>query len=265
MSDIIPFGKYRGQPIAEIVQRDPAYIQWLMQQAWFPEKFAPIYQLVVNNFAPPSEETPAHNAMQARFLEFDFQWAFWQASGLSNNEKWRDLHARFAERTKEIRKAPTPCTHREYKWTLRAHREDVQRRWNFRRDRFLISHGTSIGSATFEDGCDVKFSIRLWVGFPRGTRFCEGYNSEDRFEVLIEIKPSIGDDYPAVLRQMKRQQIARRSNAHWNDKWILFVDQFSSQAITLNQARQIFAREGILIVMMDDVRNQLIKNQEEDE
>jgi uncharacterized protein (DUF3820 family) len=30
MNDIIPFGKYRGQEIAQVQQRDPAYVQWLM-------------------------------------------------------------------------------------------------------------------------------------------------------------------------------------------------------------------------------------------
>jgi len=62
MSDdkIIPFGKYKGQEIEQVIARDPQYVQWIMQQAWFQEKFQPIYQVVINQFAPPSEDTPAH-------------------------------------------------------------------------------------------------------------------------------------------------------------------------------------------------------------
>src|SRR5262245_54362210 len=95
MSGIIPFGKYRGQEIEEIKQRDPAYLQWLTQQAWFAEKFGPTYQLVINNFAPPSEETPAHNALQVQFLDLNFRKAFFDATGIKVN--WGLMQERFSK------------------------------------------------------------------------------------------------------------------------------------------------------------------------
>jgi hypothetical protein len=57
-SEIIPFGKYRGQPL-EVLRNDPGYVQWLTGQDWFRERFATIHTVIVNNFAEPSE-TPAH-------------------------------------------------------------------------------------------------------------------------------------------------------------------------------------------------------------
>jgi hypothetical protein len=39
-------------------------------QAWFRERYGNVYTLIVNNFAEPSE-TPAHNALQALFLNKD--------------------------------------------------------------------------------------------------------------------------------------------------------------------------------------------------
>jgi hypothetical protein len=70
MSGVIPFGKYKGQPV-EVVAQDKQYVDWLTAQPWFRERFANIYTLIVNNFHEPSE-TPEHNRLQALFLERDF-------------------------------------------------------------------------------------------------------------------------------------------------------------------------------------------------
>jgi hypothetical protein len=70
MTNIVPFGKYRGQPV-EALAADRDYCDWLMGQAWFHERYGNVYTLIANNFAEPSE-TPEHNALQARFLDQDF-------------------------------------------------------------------------------------------------------------------------------------------------------------------------------------------------
>ena len=55
-SEIVPFGKYKGQPIEALAQ-DKSYLEWLSAQDWFRERYANIYTLVLNNFAEPSEST----------------------------------------------------------------------------------------------------------------------------------------------------------------------------------------------------------------
>ncbi len=65
-NEIVPFGKYRGQPVAALAG-DRAYLDWLMGQAWFREKFSTLHTIVINNFQEPNE-TPEHNAMQVEFL-----------------------------------------------------------------------------------------------------------------------------------------------------------------------------------------------------
>ena len=35
MLDVMPFGKYRGQPLADIPR---SYLQWLLEQEWMEEK-----------------------------------------------------------------------------------------------------------------------------------------------------------------------------------------------------------------------------------
>ncbi len=69
--EVIPFGKYKGQPV-EVVVQDRQYVEWLTAQPWFRERFANIHTLIVNNFQEPTE-TPVHNALQARFLDQAFR------------------------------------------------------------------------------------------------------------------------------------------------------------------------------------------------
>jgi hypothetical protein len=269
MNDIIPFGKYRGQEIEQIRQRDPAYLQWLVQQAWFSEKFGPTYQLVVNNFAPPSEETPAHNALQVRFLEFKFQIAFWYGSGLDDAVDWKDLAVRFNTRIESsgLRKAPKPrrrgddrksgYAHAPEKYWVESHQRDVRQKWKTwrLRNREPVRQ-RAFGSAKFEDITDVCFGLTASVGFGEINR---EFDATDEYQIYIEIKPSMGDDYPAVLRQVKRQQQVRKERAWSRSFWCLLVDQFASQSVTLEQVRRIFLRDAILVVEMQDVRDELIK------
>jgi hypothetical protein len=88
-SKIVPFGKYKGQPIEALAQDKP-YLDWLSGQDWFRERYANIYTLIVNNFAEPSE-TPDHNALQVLFLTDAFCARFisvlspnWQANTSHN-------------------------------------------------------------------------------------------------------------------------------------------------------------------------------------
>jgi hypothetical protein len=52
--EIIPFGKYKGQPI-EALAGDPQYVAWLLQQDWFRVRFAPPWGAEGQN-PPPSVE-----------------------------------------------------------------------------------------------------------------------------------------------------------------------------------------------------------------
>src|SRR5260221_12243408 len=78
MTQIVPFGKYKGQPV-EVMQQDHQYVEWLMAQGWFRERFGGIYTMIINNFGEPAE-TPEHNALQAKFLNDDFCRGFINAA-----------------------------------------------------------------------------------------------------------------------------------------------------------------------------------------
>lgn len=74
MNNLIPFGKYKGQPV-EVLSNDPEYVEWLRQQDWFKSKYQQINNVVINNFCEPSE-SPEHNRLVAKFTEDKYLVAF---------------------------------------------------------------------------------------------------------------------------------------------------------------------------------------------
>ena len=67
--EIVPFGKYKGQPV-ERMMADASYCEWALAQPWFRERFAALFALIVNG-GDLDADTPEHNRMQALFLDGD--------------------------------------------------------------------------------------------------------------------------------------------------------------------------------------------------
>jgi hypothetical protein len=67
----------------------------------------------------------------------------------------------------------------------------------------------------------------------------------------VEIKPSLGDDYPAVLRQMKTN--ARGGGLYSWDRGVLVFDQFAAVGATLDQVRAIFRASGFMMLSIADI------------
>ena len=103
----------------------------------------------------------------------------------------------------------------------------------------------------FEEGADVRFYV-------------------ENKTVIIELKPSLGDDFPAVLRQMKNQVMRDVQSFMWPQHrqevqtWTLrrlvqraaerehyhalCYSQFAARGASLDQVRQIFQEAGIWLV-----------------
>jgi hypothetical protein len=102
------------------------------------------------------------------------------------------------------------------------------------------------------NGPDVSYSIAR-SGEVRTTRIDEYSGEEDiaigwafagygckRF--TVEIKPIVGDDYPNILRQMKKA----RSNQ-------LLIGEFRSTSASWDQLVKVFGMSGISVVHLDEV------------
>lgn len=179
--NVVPFGKYKGQPVEALAQ-DRDYVDWLLAQPWLKNKHQNLYTLIINNFTEPSE-TPEHNAVQALFLDNEFV------------EKVISIHY-----SKRIYAALAV--------------------------KMAIGYGGPVLSVAVEvEGADV------YVAFC-GERFA------------IEVKPSVGDDYPAILRQIKN---IRCSGYH-----ILFLERYIGSGATKEQFVAIFRKSGVAVVFRED-------------
>jgi len=87
--------------------------------------------------------------------------------------------------------------------------------------------------------CTNKFDVELskTVRIKRGEMYLDydckeiqvGIEASDKFIFKIELKPIIGDDYPAILRKMKRDDIK-----------YLICQEFNSKVNSLEQVKKIF-------------------------
>lgn len=110
-------------------------------------------------------------------------------------------------------------------------------------------------------GIDVEIMARVAVGRPESIPDYElppalrGLAENDTF--TIEIKPTVGDDYPTVLRQMLAGKVR-----------YLFLERYTGTGATLTQFLDIFAASGRTVIFKDDVDEQhrrLLKSHEPDD
>lgn len=199
--DIVPFGKYKGQPVESLAQ-DREYCEWLGGQEWFRSRFSAIHTLIVNNFGA-SAETPEHNALQAWFTD----------------RAWVD---RFAARL--VSSDELEASREWYLGHNRLSEDEVQQVKS-------VALKLRVSDLKFEvDGADVEF-------------YCQSSPVLFRF-LRVECKPVLGDDYPAVLRQMKASKCG-----------VLLVGSggYTGTGATIDQVATIFRTAGITIVHLSDV------------
>src|SRR6516164_9112004 len=205
---IVPFGKYKGRLIEELLLDDPVYLQWLSGQEWFRAKFAFLNQVIINRGSEP-EETPDHNAMQVRFLadEFCLRFALCCCPGLEQRAR-DELHNHY--------------------WPIEA--GDASER------RARIGDIAFRSSCQFEvRGVDVLFGIEA-LDLNKNIHSRSLFWRPEYLErgLPVELKPTVGDDYPAVLRQMKL-----------SGSKVLFVGEYTGKGATEEQFVKTFATASI--------------------
>lgn len=303
-SEIVPFGKYKGQP-ADRLLADRDYCSWLMAQPWFAQRFGSTYNFVVNYGAEP-QDSPEHNAMQAWFLDHDVCLSLAHRLGLPTLSElhehvggdpgvaaYRDKFAGYSDLRQTER---GPAIH------------DLgfeQQGW----DVFFRAHLSVQTSATTKPVCACDCSdhskcdhnpaprerqvrplpyspqygqqapppdaFELYTPPPRcehthhevnGTRNAYNHCSPDCFyaqrarrdaletgaaevsayeSFSVELKPSLGDDYPSVLRQVLKYPA-------FGTRCVL-VASAEFRLVTLDQVRKIFGSQGFYLVIAEEL------------
>jgi hypothetical protein len=221
---IIPFGKYKGQP-AEILREDADYRDWLMGQDWFREKHQHLFTLIVNNFGAPAE-TPEHNAMQARFLQHEIAAAVVRSRiNISQVEAKMNDIGQIGDALGQAIAKEQECVAKEQECKAK----ELQCGADF--DRLPAA--------------EKQKPREQWLRVPGAVDRRRSLGPFYNGTVRIELKPSLGDDYPGVLRTMK----ANGGGA--ND--MLIIGQFCARGASLEQVRQIFAADDFRLMTMAEI------------
>jgi hypothetical protein len=276
---IVPFGKYKGQPI-EALQHDPAYCEWLAGQDWFRARFTAIHTLIVNNFGQPSD-TPEHNQLQARFLDDEWLCRFltarvgrpavkaaleYRLNAVYNDRqtcrtKLQDVLTSYQQRDwtygvkdtieRSIREAQKMQALARVHAGIDAWTKDVARLQVF---RDAAPEWNDIDTEFEQKGVDVivTASVRFagqaeeiesgqvceWAGESAYSLSTSGWlRLAKDYRFAVELKPTLGDDYPAVLRQMRA-----------SDCDTLVIEEYTGSGATLTQVRAIFLPIPVMTV-----------------
>jgi len=210
---VVPFGKYRGQPLS-VLREDVSYMDWLAGQEGIRRQYPWIFKLTVNSGVEASE-TPEHNRFQALFLDPEFAGDVYDYLIPERRES-------------ELRTELGP-------------KVEVKGGWNgtYIRDTELVGPlplGTKLPSLV------VCFEERIAIGdryrpADSGSADVQISRWQGQHDLRIEIKPAMGDDYPAVLRQMKA--------SYCN---VLYLVAYTGSGATLDQVKRMFKAAGIRVI-----------------
>jgi hypothetical protein len=268
--NVVPFGKYKGRLIEELLVDDPKYLEWLSGQPWFRDKFFMLHQVIINRGAEP-EETPDHNSLQVLFLDDDFCLWFVRKYKDIDDLVYNKIRSRLnyeVERSKELlvlrqkeeKEKQDSIDYHEKKsekasWEIASLNNDRKKLDEIKTDiahledlipnKCLIAEKWSKQSSSSDVAFrfDRYFEVRgidvVLNGYARSEILDDGHLWQDQF--LIEIKPTVSDDYPAVLRQMRA-----------NGSKVLFLEQYTGVGATREQFIRTFDTAGIKVIFRDD-------------
>ena len=225
---MIPFGKYQGQPVS-VLQNDPRYASWLSQQEWAKQKFPHVVNVIINRFGN-DEETPEHNAMQSKFMNKGYCAA---VASLLGKIAINDCSKAISWFSNKVNRGPYQDLDSSTKW----------KKATFRVSKKTQKLSDLIDSIKFEvNAIYVYFEVYsdylvvLESGSGSWKKEWFGLESINPKKVKLEIKPKVGDDYPAIIRQM------RNSNSN-----CLFYASYSGVGVNENSFIEFFKSQGFSI------------------
>lgn len=247
---LVSFGKYKNRPVAEMMA-DQKYIQWCLSQPWFHEK--PIYNIVMNINPNKDTPTPEHNRLQNCFLDDEFIKKFhyyFHPKSFAGRKDFDNLK-NDEERLGYVKQK---VTHVE---------SEKINKYIISGQKIIAECGPSFDTWTTEL-IDLKYDLKIskefetvngwdvWLGIEGDFVFSKSYK-----EYIIEIKPTVGDDYPCILRKMKTSLHKLYSQPKtFRTKVgipVLLIGQFESKYTTYDQLKEIFSLAGIKVVKYDDI------------
>jgi hypothetical protein len=285
--NIVPFGKYKGQPV-EAMLADPSYCAWVLAQPGIRERYAGFITIVVNGGSAPDAPTPEHNRLQALFLDGEMLLATYRSivGDQAIKKRLRDAIWRSeavaareeAEETERTRirsgavylalKAEEQRAHKEWRdarvpWSSPLGKacdvaQEAVRKANYGIAEAAKAAGEKAARATLDGVMASGEPLREFYAdiIARGARY--EYAAWDVVInhgcIYVELKPQMGDDFPTVLRTV----LGRTARLEWQDysvnARVVIVDRFDAEGVTYDQVKQMFAASGVVVRTLAEIR-----------
>lgn len=287
---LVPFGKYEGQPVTRLVE-DSDYANWLLSQPWFRQKYDDLYHIVLNYGAEPQDTPEHNEMQakflgddwRKALLKTARPDLTWEADKIPHKAENRGYDPRLEEYVKRI------VTH-EFATVDPGFEEggwDVVYGIKTARVKLELQEWPECICECDHTDCPNRASCQ---GGDR-TMACEHYNCDDNVDpaftrprkhcnddclwanedtcgwlkhksrrcyegagfwnVRVECKPTLGDDYPSVMRQVKRYDVET------NDLIIVVTRDAEFERVTWDEVVQVFENSGVNLVRTRDVRKNL--------
>lgn len=260
---VVPFGKHKGATVEELLVKDPQYANWMLAQGWVAERFAELHAAILCRGAA-SEDSPEHNAIQVRFLDEAFRTACLIAAhptaiaDLKAKRFQLDLYDAgmglrwkqdLLKRKKEIISGYTASKDPYSAKRFSAAKADIpvlsEEISVLERQIETLSPGSyMVGSSVkFEQrGIDVVVEWHVAIAGMEDSR----REGDTGLPLFIEIKPTMGDDFPSVMRQMQRLRAK-----------ILVLEEYTGRAVSEPQVRKMFEANGMIVLSVRDIEAEI--------
>jgi hypothetical protein len=269
MSSIrMPVGKYKGQDLDVVMASDPGYVEWISQQEWFRQQHAQVYKMIVNGCSD-IQESPEHNALQARFLDETMRNTL--ADWYLPKPDAEDIEGIVESEIDWLRAKGGPQN---------EHKARIFEKYRYREATIAVSTTAPV----FEDlGIDASFSCRRHITVRgMGRMVIEVEGAENKLN--IEVKPTMGDDYPTVLRQIlaarmryRNRIVNERANAYIYpgirggaasvraaaehaagpaeniNGFVLVAEKYTGSCVPVEQVKAFFKAQNISVALLSDL------------
>ena len=246
--ELFPLKKYKGEPMSLVLQ-DRQYCDWLVAQNWFRDEHKNLYQIIINYYGEPGS-TPEHNTMQTRFLNDDFCFALgYLCKWRLMTKKWCLMNlGRAVGKIKEFLNKNDFNSSRHYEKL-----EEINDMKNIIEESITEVNGQAMMDNEPYYQIDRRIEEEGWdIIIKTNDNFCKNECviwkdcSITQRQIAVELKPSIGDDYPVILRKMKAAKFQPFYKC-------LVYDKFSASGATLDELKKNFNNEDILVFSMSEI------------
>lgn len=236
-SNVIPFGKYKGQPVEDMLA-DRDYMAWVEAQPWFRERYL---HLLSRRDADAASRTPVHNKLQTLFLDEEYRLAF--VSLINPDAIVELLKNHLKEQQSQLTEALAKSDATDFvgfdRYLLEPLKWSTSVAFETNGGDVVIRASVSAPSLLIKSLYDrLLEEVQTTITQDTTLFYCGPFHSG----LIIEIKPTVADEYPAILRQMER-----------NKSDYLFVERYEGEGATQNQFVAIFAASGKRVVFKRDV------------